>query len=797
MLATLAVAALLQASPPPASQAQDTVPERTRTVTITARGNNSGSRDLRRKRTLTPALLASAYRDPAAREVIARARRARTAQDSTLRGYDAMARQRISAGISLRDGGRQRTVYRGEVAGRVRWQSGVGARVDVTGSRSTLPMVRRGVFADLTASPPIPYFPGREPLFNLAGMQHIGEQEWWLVHPLEDGAEAAYRYASGGTSSIAIPGGERVQLVEVRVEARRPDPDLIVGSLWFDAASGQLVRAAYRPAVPLDIWATAKSEMEADGDEEEDIRAVNMVNAMLGDANVTFDGFFVEYGLHRGRWWLPRAQRTTISVKVGPMRMPGEVEQSFDYASVNGDPLPVDSIVSPAIAQRIAEQAAEEADTLAADSAARRLRREARREARRAEEERAEREGRPVGCGGDTVQRAWGEDRYEGSLRVAVHMPCDTMALIQSADLPETIYDDPDDLFDEAAARDLGSSLGLNLQPGWGLGKPKLRYGLTDGYLRYNRVEGVSPAVSVRQPFGRGLTGMALVRMGAADRIVNGELSVERAAGTRAVGIGGYRRLAAANDWGDPLGFGSSLSALLFGRDEGFYYRTLGAEVTGRSREWLRWRLFYERQESAERETDFSVYNLFGDHDFDPNIIASEGNVAGASLRMQRTFFGGRPGGFRVLADTRLEGGTGSWDYGRGMLDLTFSRGLGARLDGALTVSAGTSAGDLQPQRLWYLGGAQTVRGQDAGEQLGNSYWLARAELGSSFVAARPVVFFDAGWAGDRSQFGVNEPLLGAGAGVSFLDGLVRLDVSKGLDPVRGVRADLYVEARF
>lgn len=786
MLATLAVAALLQASPAPAPAAQDTPPaRRTRTVNITARGRDGGERDLRRARPLTPALEANAYRDPAAREVIARARRARTEQDSTLRGYDAMSRQRLSAGLSLRDGGRNRTVYRGEVSGRVRWQAGVGARVDVTGSRSTLPMVRRGVFADLTASPPIPYFPGREPLFNLAGMQHVGQQEWWLVHPLDPGAEAAYRYASGGTNSIALPGGERISLVEVRVEARRPDSDLIVGSLWFDAASGQLVRAAYRPAAPLDIWATARSEARADGEGDDD-DGIGMVNALLGDANVTFDGFFVEYGLHRGRWWLPRAQRTTISVKVGPMRIPGEVEQSFDYASVNGTPLPPDSIVAPDIAQRLAEAAADTTQGDGESEAERGRRRQARADS-----------ARNVCKADPSSSRNWGEDLYDGSLRVAVHMPCDTMALIRSPDLPETIYEDPEDLFDEKAARELSSSLGLGLQPGWGLGKPRLRWGLHDGHLRYNRVEGLSPAISVRQAFGRGYTGMAMVRMGAADRIVNGELAVERAAGTRAVGLGGYRRLAAANDWGDPLAFGPSLSAVLFGRDEGFYYRTLGAELTGRSREWLRWRLFYERQETAERETDFSIYNLFGDHDFRENIAATEGNVAGAALRMTRTFFGGRPGGFRVLADARLEGGTGSWDYGRGMADLTFSRGLGSRLDGALTVSAGSSVGDLQPQRLWYLGGAQSVRGHTAGTLAGDAYWLARAELGSSFVAARPVVFFDAGWAGARDDFALKDPLLGAGAGVSFLDGLVRLDLSKGLDPSTGIRADLYVEARF
>ena len=32
------------------------------------------------------------------------------------------------------------------------------------------------------------------------------------------------------------------------------------------------------------------------------------------------------------------------------------------------------------------------------------------------------------------------------------------------------------------------------------------------------------------------------------------------------------------SDWGHPLSFSAGLSALLFGRDEGFYYRATGAE---------------------------------------------------------------------------------------------------------------------------------------------------------------------------------------------------------------------------
>ena len=100
-------------------------------------------------------------------------------------------------------------------------------------------------------------------------------------------------------------------------------------------------------------------------------------------------------------------------------------------------------------------------------------------------------------------------------------------------------------------------------------------------------------------------------------------------------------------------------------------------------------------------------------------------------------------------------------------------------------------------QRFWYLGGLETVRGQAPGTSAGDAYWLGRAELAYGFRAARPVVFFDMGWAGERRDWSrPGRPLSGAGVGASFLDGLIRFDVAKGITPRRGVRVDFYVAAR-
>jgi hypothetical protein len=77
---------------------------------------------------------------------------------------------------------------------------------------------------------------------------------------------------------------------------------------------------------------------------------------------------------------------------------------------------------------------------------------------------------------------------------------------------------------------------------------------------------------------------------------------------------------------------------------------------------------------------------------------------------------------------------------------------------------------------------------------------MTRAEAGYGFQAVRPVVFGDLGWAGDRREWrSIGTPLAGVGAGISILDGLVRFDVARGLQPAdqRRFRVETYLEGRF
>ncbi len=117
--------------------------------------------------------------------------------------------------------------------------------------------------------------------------------------------------------------------------------------------------------------------------------------------------------------------------------------------------------------------------------------------------------------------------------------------------------------------------------------------------------------------------------------------------------------------------------------------------------------------------------------------------------------------------------------------------------------AAGAAAGARVPvQRQFYVGGLQTVRGQFAQPAgpgyAGTAFWLGRAELGLDRTGFRPAVFYDVGWAGPRERFTrPGRPLSGAGVGASFLDGIVRADLSRGIAPERRWRFDLSLDARF
>ncbi|MEP6765009.1 MAG: hypothetical protein ABJB66_11885, partial [Gemmatimonadaceae bacterium] len=207
----------------------------------------------------------TAFADSGAKNLLERARIAREQQDVALRSYSATTTQRMSAGMGVRHVGLEKLLWRGDNVSKVEWKRGVGVWVTPIGSRMVVPMADKIDGDGFASAISVPYFPGKETLWLPDGgtvKTDINERN--IIHPIARGAEAYYRYATGDSQSIKLGDGTLIKIRELRITARKSDWHLFVGSFWFDEKSGQLVRAAYRLAVDIDLWSVASEENAAD-----------------------------------------------------------------------------------------------------------------------------------------------------------------------------------------------------------------------------------------------------------------------------------------------------------------------------------------------------------------------------------------------------------------------------------------------------------------------------------------------------------------------------------------------------
>jgi hypothetical protein len=834
-----------QARPTPPAKRDTLTAEERAAVRETTRDARSMARrqtapDSVTRRLRADSARASAFSDPEAQLILARAREARVRQDSALTAYKATATERFSMGMGAKRLGLEKLLFRGDNVAEISWRRDVGVRVRPIGSRMTVPMASK-VSGDFTDAVTIPYFPGRESLWfpsSNFGVVKTDIDEREVIHPLANGAETYYKYATGDSVDIKLDGGRVIKLRELKITARTPQWRLFVGSFWFDRDGGQLVRAAYRLAVDLEIWDVASEESATDAvvsretdrlrdsiararlprelyvkdsimrapaakarasGTADDEDAPAWVKATFRPAKAKLDAITVEYGLYQGKFWLPRANSATASIQLGFVRTPITIDEKFTYEEVNGD-----FSLAPIPAVRLSGAAGDSSarDTTVVNGGGGNL------------TVSLGGSGSPSRTPADTLKMSTTararyrlcqkdstytrvDTRYDGALRVAFDMPCDMSKLANSPALPPATTSD-EELFDLKAKDELLAALDLSLQPGWMPQMPTVRVG--SDLLRYNRVEGLSAGVNVSQVLGAGYTLNAVARIGHADLHANGELSLARSNGARTVTAAVYHRLAATNpEWGGGLTFGPSLPAFIYGRDEGFYYRTMGVELgerRERRRGALEYKLFLERQWTAG-DTDvvntFSLAKLMADRRFRRNIESEALSVTGVAGTYSRVLLE-RPKGLRFTTVLNGEAGTGTFQYARASVEGTVTRQV-SRFSTALTGAIGSSLGKVPRQRGWFLGGVRTVRGQIAGTQDGDAFWLARAEVGTKQGFFRPVGFFDIGWAGSRDAFSKAQPQRGAGVGFGVLDGLIRVDFSRGLYPLKQWRTDFYLSA--
>lgn len=733
------------ATPQDTTHAQPARGRKTRSITLRVAGPKGPPPPLDTTR---------AYLDPGARALVQSARESHAGMDGGIRAYSTLVKQRM--GIGLKALRRDRLLVGQDMVARIQWRSDAPIRVDMLGARQSVPLILKGFqVPDDIKHPGYLVF---EP--NDDRMQLLDLDSAFVHAPLAVGSEAHYRFASGDTTTLRLPDGRTLRLIELRVIPRREEPHLLRGSLWIDAASRGVVRGVFRLAAEYDFERDAEPEDTAD---------VKDIPGLFKPIKADLRYMTIEYGLVDFHWWMPRLMAVEGSASVGAMAsFPFRFERVYSEYSVTGDTTATRVAAAPRPPNRWAD-------------------------CRR----------RPGPEGGLDCS----DCKHHDCRAIDVHLPPDTLALLHSPELPPPpagAYDDP--LITEAQLEDLGRRLAVIPSQPWKLDPPKLHWGLgRAGLIRFNRVEGLSLGARTESDFGP-LTADVTGRLGVAPAPADSpraiRLTPDVVAGVTHEALSGTYRFAGYSrvDVMDPatkaLRFGNSFNALFFGRDDGDYFRASGAELTRHAAagadEHVTWRLFAERQRPLHTNTDWSVRRLFDSGvPFRANLAAQPADEAGGEIGL-RWFHG--VSALRWGGALGLDGAVGTFDYARPTASAQLGFPLPFGLVASTEAAAGASVGTPPLQREWFLGGPASLRGYAGDVVHGPVFWRARAEVATSFPAARLALFGDAGWAGPRDGVRAGRPLYSAGIGASFLDGYIRMDLAHALRAPTGWRFDLYLD---
>jgi hypothetical protein len=274
---------------------------------------------------------ADTFRDNTARELVLRAMVRRNDAAEGLASYETTMTERMRVGIQFgsRLPMRARTLYHRERVARSRWSRDEPALVKWIGRRDGRPAFRDlpfGLDLDLAEELDLDNFV-RQTLFDPSGDRIDFFDAGW-IQPVSPAGLSLYRFRSGDTLRIGLPPPSRsLTLVEIAVEPRVRSWETVEGSLWFDAETGDLSRAVFRPS---GVW----NHQEQEPGDMADVPA--LVRPGIG----TLEVVTIEYALFEGRWWLPwrLATRGVYDWGHGLARMPLEVEWSMRDFTVNEVP---------------------------------------------------------------------------------------------------------------------------------------------------------------------------------------------------------------------------------------------------------------------------------------------------------------------------------------------------------------------------------------------------------------------------------------------------------------------------
>ena len=752
-----------------------------------------------------------AFLDPVALEIYTIAYDGWDELGESVERYTARIDHRISAGV--RALGRERTLYHSESAVRAFWQRGRRSVVQVLGSRAQYPgrdlallrdeqavmhmpgseeereiTVQMGQLTRLEELPfDEPFEPGSDQLFIGANRNEEPFQptddDFWLAHPLGEGADTLYRFRSGDTTSLQFPDGRRLDAVQLDVLPRRADANLITGTLWIDLATGSLVRGVYRLARPIE----AARDIPEFREEVVETRPP-FVPGFLTSVFFEIKMIAVDYSMWDFKVWLPRTNRIEGEVRLfGMLKVPVAFDVAYRIESVTmaDDPEAEARPEVPGVPplREVHFDTREEAMAFIAQLLS----------------EDGSQTYVPVSEGRRQQRDYW----------IA---PEDLRDLETSPDLPPPIWDHaPGFPSDDVLLEYIEGLASLPAAPvvdrlwnfDWGWSRTDL--------IRYNRIEG--PAVGGRAtwPVHGSYALAASGFFGFADLRPKVRVQIERSTVLRRLALGAYHELRPTDSESAYLGIGNSIDAFLFGRDNGEYYRATGADLTWRPPE-IDLQSFYVRaygelQEAVEPNTNFALFRAFDrGWDFRRNVASEKAEEVGVELRLS-PWWGHDPVGARLGIELFGRGAT--WrqpgdevreSYGQASAAvraiMPVAGGGWQRWRIGIEAAGGNTWGHAPVQRSWFLGGPSSLRGFPASTVSGLSFLRGRVEVGRTYEGFAGSFFGDAGWAGPVGEFDADDLLYGIGVGGSIMDGFIRLDLSHGLKgPGKQFRVEIYLDA--
>jgi len=682
------------------------------------------------------------FSSAATRALVVRAQERHAADDTTVTDYTASLRYRVSFSLGKRKWARVPTYAVEEQEGTVQWQAPNDLRLDILGRRTASRSKDVTLSSDFTR----PWFVPR----GLGDSVRIFGNDFptrAALHPLAADGPEWYRYTLTDSLALTTARGATVRLYAVEVVPSRPGPSLVVGTLWIDSATAQVARFTFR-YVGNEMW------VDRD-DEDPDLKPLGgpkKANAFINRI-LTVDSD-LEYGLQEGRYWMPSRQVLSGTLQlpiISDVVIPFEAITTFwDYEINTGKPL---EFVTPPPDSGAKTTMDRKSDSLA-----------------------------PVVRSGK-----WADGRYEvhrppvaelgqydawgDSLKLDLNPMEDQQVREVQAELASMADDLPHDI--------------TGIRPGG------VNYEAFADIFRYDRVEGPSfgYGYAVDVPGWSFTRAQGTLRFGISDLRLTGQLGLVREAPSGRWRLEGYRSIAQVEPFFSVNRFGNSLNGVFAAHDDADYYLAQGGRLgyetsVGKGLE-LEVQARFEDQQSVETEARSAINDfLGGSGDFPANPAITEGFFVGLTATLDGV---AGTGSWRVGAEGLTSDGSVT---GRLMGQLR-QRAFGMR-GVTLTGRAGVTTDDPFPQSEFRLGGLETVRGFDYGTYRGQAFWSVQGDWTPFKGNVRPVFFVDIGQAGTASTLFDQKPLVGAGAGLSFFNGIVRFDFSVPLQgPASGLRFDI------